>query len=195
MVRRSSVFDARSAATKVASPPHATALSRRFASGTSLLALGAVLWPVVQNWRRVPSDGFPFSYYPMFSAYRSGRTRVTPLVGVEAGGKRHLLHNRYAGSGGQNQVRRQIRRMANEGRADELCVRVIARLAREKPRLHRRLAAVQLVTGTFLLDDYFGGGSREPLREKVHATVVVQPASDIAPKQGTLVHSIHKGPA
>ncbi len=74
--------------------------------------------------------------------------------------------------------------MIDEGRASELCERVVANLAKEKPRLHRKLATVQVVMGDFLLDDYFGGGSREPLREKVFATVVVQPVPGSAPGDG-----------
>lgn len=188
MVRGSYAADERSAVAGGASP-----LGRRLASVTSLLAVGAVLWPIVQNWRRVPSDGFPLSYYPMFNVKRSGKARVTFLVGVGANGERYPLHFRYAGSGGQNQVRRQIYRMVNEGRAGELCERVIAKLARENPRLHRRLAAVQAVTCTYRLDDYFGGGSRQPLRERIHATVVVQPASGAMPERGNPKPAIHKG--
>ncbi len=40
------------------------------AGGVALL--GSVLVPIRQNWRAKPRDGFPLSYYPMFSAKRSG---------------------------------------------------------------------------------------------------------------------------
>lgn len=178
-----------------ASPGNAPPLGRWLASATSLLTLGAVLWPIIQNWRRTPIDGFPFSYYPMFTAKRSERARVTFLVGIETDGKRHPLHHRYVGAGGQNQVRRQIYRMVKENRADEVCDRVVAKLARENPRLYRRLATVQAVTCIYRLNDYFGGGSREPLRERVHASVVVHPVPGIAPEQENPVRSIYKGPA
>lgn len=189
MFRRSGFGDDRSAAMEY------VPRGWRLASGASILTLGAVLWPIVQNWRRTPSDGFPFSYYPMFSAKRTEKSRVAYLVGLEADGTRHLLHYRYAGSGGHNQVRRQIRRMTVEGRAEELCERVIANLARQGPRLHRKLATVQVVIGEYLLDDYFGGGSREPLREKVYATVAVHPSRETSQAHGNPTRSIGKGAA
>ncbi len=170
-------------------------LGQLLASGTSLLTLGAVLWPVVQNWRRQPRDGFPFSYYPMFSARRGGTSSVTCVIGIDADGNRHSLHYRHAGFGGHNQVRRQLRRMAIEGRAEDTCASVIANIARERPKLHRSLAAVQIVTRTYRLDDYFGGGSRDPLREKVHASVVVQAVPHTpCPPAVTLAGLIHEGP-
>jgi len=51
------------------------------------------------------------------------------------------------------------------------------------------------VTRTYRLDDYFGGGSREPLREKIHATVVVRAVAQTPPvPEVTLVGAIHEGP-
>jgi len=170
-------------------------LGQVLASGASLLTLGAVLWPVVQNWRRMPRDGFPFSWYPMFSARRGKTSSVTCVIGVDLNGNQHQLHYRYAGFGGHNQVRRQLNRMAVEGRAGNTCAFVIGNLARERPKLHQKLATVQVVTRTYRLDDYFGGGSREPLREKVHATVVVQAVPQPPPVAAvTLAGAIHEGP-
>jgi len=111
-------------------------LGQVLASGASLLTLGAVIWPVVQNWRRMPRDGFPFSWYPMFSARRGKTSSVTCVIGVDLNGNQHQLHYRYAGFGGHNQVRRQLNRMAVEGRAGDTCAFVIANLARERPKLH-----------------------------------------------------------
>lgn len=173
---------ARSIVDRIAGSREPTVASgQRLACVASVMLLGAVFAPIVQNWRPAPRDGFPFSYYPMFSARRGAKTRVTYLVGVKADGTRDPLHFRFAGCGGQNQLRRQIRRMANEGRSGDLCERVAARLAEERPALHRNLTAVELVTGTYVLDDYFGGRSRLPHREKVHASVPLPAASCPAP--------------
>jgi len=43
---------------------------KRVAFLSSLAMIGAVLWPVHQNWRARPQDSFPLSYYPMFRAKR-----------------------------------------------------------------------------------------------------------------------------
>lgn len=176
------------------------ARGKPLACGVSLAALGAVLWPVRQNWRSLPLDGFPFSYYPMFSAQRGGTSSVTCVLGVDSHGQRHSVHYRHAGFGGLNQVRRHLRRMAIEERAGETCAFVIANLARERPALLGRFVAVQLVTRTYRLDEYFGGESREPIREKVHVTVPVSvpagpsPVLAQAPDMAPMV-TLHGGPA
>ena len=50
---------------------------KAMAAAASLLLLGAVMAPVRQNWRRGGRDGFPLSYYPMFSAKRRATASVT----------------------------------------------------------------------------------------------------------------------
>ena len=72
--------------------------------------VAAVFSPVAENWRDHPSDGFPLSYYPMFSRQRGEVYRQTHLVGVDAENNRILIPYRFAGAGGFNQVRRQINR-------------------------------------------------------------------------------------
>jgi len=98
----------------------------------SAALLGAVITPVRQNWRPVPRDGFPLSYYPMFSARRRRTGTVTHLVGVDADGRSRVLHYRHAGTGGLNQVRRQIRRSVTEDRADALAERAAGSVARSR---------------------------------------------------------------
>ncbi|MBA3610966.1 MAG: hypothetical protein H0W54_06065 [Rubrobacter sp.] len=144
---------------------------KAFAGAASLLTVCAVLWPVVQNWREKPKDGFPLSHYPMFSARRSKSASVTYLVGLGAGGGRHPLPYTYAGTGGLNQVRRQINRVVRGGKADTLCRIVAVKVAREE-----RLAdvvTVQVVTGRYRLTDYFAG-KKDPLSEVVHASCSVE---------------------
>lgn len=145
---------------------------RGVARAVSLLTVAAVLAPVVQNWRASPVDGFPFSYYPMFTAKRTRRTRVTHLVGYDAAGKRYYLSHRLVGEGGLNQARRQLRRLALGGDADAVCQRVAARCARARTGLHADLVTIQVVTGEYRLRDYFAGRC-EPRSETVHASLPV----------------------
>ncbi|MGH3089937.1 MAG: hypothetical protein ACRDSJ_21865 [Rubrobacteraceae bacterium] len=137
------------------------------AAGGIAAMVGAVAWPVVQNWKKKPKDSFPLSYYPMFSVKRSETAKVQYLLGVGAGGERRLLPYTYAGDGGFNQVRRQIRRMVREGDAGKLCERVASGIS-----ANGRFSDVetgQVVTGEDLYSDYFAG-KKEPLSEKVHAS-------------------------
>lgn len=147
---------------------------RRLAAALSVTLVAAVLAPLRQNWRAVPRDGFPVSYYPMFTARRTRDHREHYLVGHDARGGRTRLPWTCAGSGGLNQVRRQIRRSIRGGRADELCAAVAAEVARRKGGRYRRLLEVRVVTGRFRLAEYFGGGSRKPRSERVRAACAVR---------------------
>jgi hypothetical protein len=100
----------------------------------SAAALAAVLSPLLQYRRPLAArvDGFPLSWYPMFSAERRRRVWATHAVGVTADGSRRPLPHGVLGPGGLNQVRRQLYRVAvQEARpdayADALAVRVARR--------------------------------------------------------------------
>lgn len=148
---------------------------KRSAAAFSALVVGAVAWPIRQNWRARPRDGFPLSYFPMFTVDRSKRCKVTHLVGVRADGERVVIPYHCGGAGGLNQVRRQLRRIAREGDPDELCRLVAQRVARRSGAGLEGLASVQLITGEYCLEA-FGRGERELLREQVHASHDVQVA-------------------
>ena len=146
-----------------------------FALGISLLLTGAVLSPIIENWKRSPQDGFPLSYYPMFTKKRREVEKVTYLLGLDAQGNRHLLQYKLARmSGGLNQVRRQITKWVGSGRADELCQTVATRVARSKREPCPQIVTVQVVTGYYSLRDYFTGKSKDPVTEIVHATRPVE---------------------
>jgi hypothetical protein len=135
--------------------------------------LFAVLSPIRQNWRRQPRDGFPLSYYPMFSAARREDYIVYHLLGVTADGERRPIHYSYAGAGGLNQVRRQLRRLARGGHADTVCKAVARRICERGDEALADVVAVQLVRRTYRVADYFGGDTR-PVRERVFATHPVE---------------------
>jgi hypothetical protein len=146
------------------------------AIGFSLAMIGAVLWPIIENWRKESKDDFPLSYYPMFSAKRSKRSKVTYLVGRDAQGQRSVIDYKFAGRGGMNQVRRQIRRLVAQGQADKLCRSVAANVARTQNGSLNDIVTVQIVTGNYRLDDYFSG-NKHPLSETVHAECQVEGAT------------------
>jgi len=144
------------------------------ASVVSVAFLIAVLFPIFQNWRERPKDSFPLSYYPMFTASRGDVTRITYLVGVDAEGKQQPLHYTFVGKGGLNQVRRQINRLKDEGRADKLCEDVAKKVAGRKSKRYRNLVEVRVVTGQFNFNDYYVAGNKQPMKERVHATCSVE---------------------
>src|SRR5262245_58596724 len=82
----------------------------------SVAMLGSVLWPIQQNWRAIPKDSFPLSYYPMFSQKREATESFYYVVGRDSEGARHYVPRRWIGQGGQNQVRKNMRRIIEEGR-------------------------------------------------------------------------------
>src|SRR5262245_12792789 len=100
----------------------ASGLSRgkRLAVLASMAMIGAVLWPIQENWRKDPRDSFPLSYYPMFSAKRKPIESFNYLVGHDAKGKRYLIRHSFAGHGGLNAVRRQINKKVREDRAEDI---------------------------------------------------------------------------
>ena len=146
---------------------------KRVALLSSLAMIGAVLWPIQQNWRAQPHDSFPLSYYPMFSAKRQAIETFHYLVGRDAEGKRHLIPHTFGGAGGLNAVRRQINKFIREGRAEEIAQRVSKRLASQARGQWAKIVSVAVVTGRYTVDDYFHG-KKEPVSEKVRAACPVE---------------------
>jgi hypothetical protein len=126
----------------------------------SAASLLAVMHPVMQNFSAQPRDDFPLSYYPMFSHVRNRVHSMVYLVGVDDQGRRHVIPYTYAGSGGYNQIRKQINRYVRAGQADLLCEFVAGQLARRvRPEL-QALREVRVMRGRFSLAEYFAGNRR-----------------------------------
>lgn len=142
---------------------------KRLAGALTLLTAAALLRPLLEHRRAEPKDSFPLSHYPMFSLKRSKRAKVTYLVGLDAGGGRHLLPYHCAGLGGLNQVRRQINRAVREGWVEAVCETVAASpmLRQEGPL--SRVIEVRIVTGVYGLADYYSGQNTTPRTEKILA--------------------------
>ena len=149
---------------------------KRWAAVLSLALIGAVLWPLQENWRKDPHDSFPLSYYPMFSAKRKPIETFYYLVGRDAKGKRYLIPHSFAGHGGLNAVRRQINKMVRGGRAEDVAQKVAKSLAARESGRWSRITHVSVVSGKYNVDDYFHG-RKEPVSEKVRASCPVERSS------------------
>jgi UDP-N-acetylmuramoyl-tripeptide--D-alanyl-D-alanine ligase len=136
----------------------------------SMVVLGAALLPVQENRSKYPVDSFPLSYYPMFSHAHPEIQTFTYVLATDDSARRHYVHYRHCGSGGLNQVRKQIAKIARYGEKDasELCRAVAGRLAQREPEFFSRLTRVSLVSGEFRPTEYFGAGRKEPISERVH---------------------------
>ena len=134
--------------------------------------IGAVLSPIRQNWRQSPQDNFPLSYFPMFSAKRSAVETFYYFVGVDRHGRRHIIRHGLM-DGGENQVRRQLRKIIDDGRAPELAQQVAARVAKRSGTRWTSIVSVSVCKGRYSVDDYFHG-RKEPLSELVEGSADVQ---------------------
>lgn len=148
------------------------ARAKRRAAAVSVAAVLAVLFPAHQNWVDLPRDGYPLSYYPMFSSRRGETTSASYIVAFDAKGDRWLLTYGHVAPGGLNQARKILRRMINDQRSDELCRKVAGSVAAQGAKLES-VKEVGVATGTFRFDDYFEG-KVEPTREEIHAMCPVE---------------------
>ncbi len=136
----------------------------------SIVVLLLVLSPVVENWRKTPVDNFPLSYYPMFSKKREATYTLRYVVGYDEQQQRHHIPYHYIGSGGFNQVRRQINKQCKKGKSEKLAKKVARRLAKSKEPLYQNLERIEVVKGTYNFEIYFEIGDKTPLKEKVLCT-------------------------
>ena len=149
---------------------HAKLIAGLFSAAVIL----AILWPVTENWQESPKDEFPLSYYPMFSHKRKATYAFYYLIGRDSAGRRHTIPYRYCGTGGFNQVRRQVRKKGKNGHANELTLQVAERLRRCKTAPWNTLTQVALVKGRYHLEDYFVSDQKLPLSEKVYSQQTIE---------------------
>jgi len=138
----------------------------------SLAMIIAVWWPMQENWRDKPRDNFPLSYYPMFSSKRQEIETFYYLVGRDQQGARYLIPYKFAGSGGLNQVRRQIRKIVQQDRAPDLARSVARRVARNEKAPWSNIVTVAVCRGRYSVDDYFHG-RKDPVQEQIKASCPV----------------------
>lgn len=149
-------------------------LSKPMALSFSLLISATLLWPVKENWQPKPQDDFPLSYYPMFSHKRKATYAMPYLLGYDAQQNRHLIPYRYVGTGGFNQVRRQMRKMVRQDQGDLLLGQVVENLKETRREPYNQLVKVALVKGKYHLDDYFLHEQTVPLEEIILSAQTLQ---------------------
>lgn len=156
--------------------------SRRLPALLIVCTLSAILSPAAENWKRKPADNFPLSYFPMFSAKRGATYTAQTIYGVDPGGERVVLPYGFAGAGGFNSVRRQLRVRVREQRADSLCTKVADRVSRSQRSEHGDLREVRIASETHDVDAFFAG-VRRPLSEELHASCPIPSSGDRAEAQ------------
>lgn len=150
-------------------------LSKPSATIFSVLLLFALFWPIRENWQKKPKDRFPLSYFPMFSQKRDSTYEVNYFVGHDSCGQRVLIPYQRVGTGGFNQVRRQINKNVKRGKGEALTQKVAKNLSKKKQPPFDALVSVSLVSGTYHLEDYFLFNKKSPLRETVVAKHTLTP--------------------
>jgi len=118
--------------------------------------LAATLAPIVQNWRAVPSDDLPWSYYPMFSQPVGDSYEVTHVVGIDRGRREHVVPYRYVSTGGLNEVRGYTRRAVHDD-AQRFCAAVAQRLRAHPQAAPAELREVVVRTGDYVLTAFYAG--------------------------------------
>ena len=146
-------------------------LGPRSAAVFSAFFVLVVASPVVENLRNEPRDGFPLSYYPMFSYRRGEDYTVDHLFGLDATGGRSFISFAHVGNGGHNQVRRQVRRIVSEGRAPGLCRRVARRIA--PLSRYEDVEQLLVVSARYGIDPWFAG-QREPIQVTIRSRCRVE---------------------
>ena len=146
---------------------------KRAAAVLSAAAVAVVLSPIVENWRKPPHDGFPLSYYPMFSHRRSPVTSPKYIVGFDGAGERYVLPFADFAPGGMNQVRKNLSKVTNAGEAHRLCEQVADQVAGRDDEPYRRVVWLQIVEGWYDMAAYFAG-DKTPQREQSYAFCFVE---------------------
>lgn len=143
--------------------------SKIVAGVTSVVVMGAVLSPVLQNWSDAPQDSFPLSYYPMFTKCRDEQIRIAHVIGMDREGNAYRIRYNVAGPGGMNQVRKQVRRKVEAGQADDVCRAADRRIRKSNSGPLAKIETAAVVRSTFDLDQFVRGHAR-PIAQSVEAT-------------------------
>ncbi len=140
--------------------------SQKQATLISIFIIALVLSPVIENWASKPKDNFPLSYYPMFSRERKATYGLYYFVGYDSAQNRYAIPYKAAGTGGFNQVRRQIKKAARSDRANAFTQKVAERIAKKKGYPYSNLARIELVKGYYHLEKYFLKKDTLPVHER-----------------------------
>jgi len=133
-----------------------------------------VLSPLYQNWEAKPKDSFPLSYYPMFSKKRGETYGLYYLVGYDSDRTRIAISYKLVGTGGFNQVRRQMKNARKHENGIPFIKRALVRIKKRDRKLYDQLSHVELVKGYYHLEDYILKTNTLPLRERKIASYLIE---------------------
>jgi hypothetical protein len=144
---------------------HDLGRGQRLAVATwSVGLLLAVLWPILRD---PPSDGFPLSNYPMFSAdRRSAMAEIGHVVGFSREGRHRPVPPELLGTEEIMQASQTVRVAIDRGYAEQLCRRTAERV-RADPA-HVDLLRLEVRTDRYDALAYFAGDTK-PRGTQVHA--------------------------
>lgn len=156
--------------------PNETTKKRTWPVVISIATLVVVLSPIRENFRDKPADGFPLSYFPMFTNQRNAQTSLTHPLGFRRDGSEVNLPYWVVAGGGMNQVRHQIPRLIKQGKGEDLCAGVARTVARSQRDFYRDIVEVAIVKDRFQFDRFFHG-DRTPAEREVLARCAVSRAA------------------
>lgn len=139
----------------------------------SVALLLLIASPVRENLKAKPQDGFPLSYYPMFSLKREAHYTVNYVVGYDQQGQPHIIPYKLLGTGGFNQVRRQLNKRCKQGKAHKVARSTNKRIVQQTQAPYTDLIYIEVIKGDFHLDNFFLNNDRTPVRKKVLASEVI----------------------
>ncbi|MEM0940130.1 MAG: hypothetical protein AAGI25_10125 [Bacteroidota bacterium] len=140
----------------------------------SITLLLVTLSPIAQNWVKKPKDSFPLSYYPMFAKKRSQNYGLYYVVGEDTLGQRMKIPYKLSGTGGFNQVRRQINRARKNKGGLPFLKKTAHTISKKEPGLYGRLTSLELVKGYYSLERYFLYNNTLPILERKIATYKIE---------------------
>ncbi|MEM8508822.1 MAG: hypothetical protein AAF717_13380 [Bacteroidota bacterium] len=140
----------------------------------SITMVLVVLSPIAQNWAKRPKDSFPLSYYPMFAKKRTQNYGLYYVVGRDTLGQRTRIPYKLAGTGGFNQVRRQINKARKTEGGIPFLQKVARNIAKKAPELYTILVGLELIKGYYHLEGYFIENDTLPVLERKIATFKIE---------------------
>lgn len=106
----------------------------------------------------------------MFSNPRRAVERIDYVQGVDEQSQRHTLNYHLWATGGMNQARSQIRRMARHAKScNKACKQIAKRIKRQRPEIH----TIEITRGHFDPLRYFGQRETAPLATELRCSCKV----------------------
>lgn len=110
----------------------------------------------------------------MFAKKRSQNYGLYYVVGVDTLEERIRIPYKLAGTGGFNQVRRQINRAGKSEKGQPFLKKTANTIAKKNSRLYGKLTSLELVKGYYSLEGYFLKSDTLPVLERKIATYKIK---------------------